>query len=383
MNMTYRYPLFRPNVAHDVVTTLYDVFASGALTQGAREAELETVLSQLFGNRLALTNSCTSALDLAAHLAPIRPNSIVLTTAQTCAATNSVFVHRGAILGWVDVDPLTGNITPTTLERWFDENPSLSVQHRVSALVTVDWGGRPCDYDSLRAVLDRRLHTGVTIIEDAAHATLAEYKQTPIARSGGDFVCFSFQAIKHLTTGDGGALACRAPQIDHFRACKLKWFGIDRTLPGPRFMQDIEEVGFKYHMNDVAAAIGLANVKELPTTMAAHRSNARQLWERLLSVPKISLADFDYGSSYWFFPLLTDERDSLVATLDSAGIESSQVHRRNDSLTAFRRASLVAHTTLQGLDSFSQRQLNLPCGRWMTPAAMDEVADVIRTWAGA
>lgn len=350
-------PIFRVFMADDAELEVLRVLNSGQLAEGPEVAKFESALSERFGAQVLALNSCTSAIDLSLHLIGVGPDDEVITTAQTCVATNIGIVRRGALPVFVDVDSESGLIDPVDVAN--------NITGKTKAIVAVDWAGHPCDYDLLRS-------HGLPVIEDAAHAFDTRYQERHVAQSGGDYVCFSFQAIKHLTTGDGGALKTPDDQID--RARRLRWFGLNRAGDN-RFEQDIEEAGYKYHMNDIAAAIGNANLQRIDWVLDRHRRNAKRLHAALRDV-WISLPAMDDGSSWWLFTILVDDPTSFIEKMGRCGIACSRVHARNDKLSAFanRRRSV----DLGGLRHFANHQVSIPVGWWLGAAEIDQVAEAVR-----
>lgn len=324
-----------------------EVLASGYIGQGPKVDELEEEL------QLALhlseppltTNSCTSALDLALELIGVGPGDEVVTTPMTCTATNGVIVKRGARPVWADVYPQTGLIDPRDVFR--------KITPRTKAIMAVDWGGAPAEYGLLKTF-------GVPVIQDAAHSFGGWV--------GGDYVCWSFQAIKHLTTGDGGALL--APPEEMNRGRLLRWHGLDRrSSESFRCSQDIVEVGFKYQMNDIAAAIGLANLPLALDHVEAHWQRADVISRALIGFP----AEFH---PWWFYTLITDDPVGLGEHLAERGIESSPVHARNDKHTAFD----FPNGPLPGVDYFSTHMLAVPCGWWLNQDEVELVIEGVETF---
>jgi perosamine synthetase len=331
-----------------------EVLQSGFIGQGPKVEEFE----QAFGHLVDApypplsTNSCTSALDLALHLIGVGRYDQVISTPMTCTATNGVIVNRRASIVWADVHPETGLISAEDVER--------KITPRTKAIMAVDWGGRPCDYEHLKSF-------GIPVIEDAAHSLLAKIDGESIARRGGDYVAWSFQAIKHLTTGDGGALLAPPEQME--RARLLRWYGLDRrSSESFRCSQDIEEAGFKYHMNDIAAAIGLANLELARQNVYAHRLNA-STYSEVLS------AEEDWESSWWLYTVLVDDRDHFIREMAERGIEASPVHSRNDHHRAFRFDS----GPLPGVDYFASHEVAVPVGWWLDEDDLERICDGLET----
>jgi dTDP-4-amino-4,6-dideoxygalactose transaminase len=212
-------PLFRVHMPGSVMEPLQKVLMSGYIGQGPKVEEFEKALVPWVGNPNCLTvNSGTSALHLAMRLAGVERGTEVISTPTTCSATNEPILERGGGIVWADIDPWTGNIDPMDVER--------KITGKTKAIIAVHWGGYPCELDELLRISRKY---GIALIEDAAHAFGATYRGRQIG-SHSSFVCFSFQAIKLLTTVDGGLLVC--PSMDDYRRGKLlRWFGIDRETP--------------------------------------------------------------------------------------------------------------------------------------------------------
>lgn len=352
-------PLFRVFMAPEASAAVAGVLAprddgSIYVGEGERCAELEQGLRLLLNapTRPLLVNSGTSALHLALHLAGVGPGDEVVTTPMTCSATNSPIVLLGARPVWADVDPVTGLINPRDVAR--------KITPRTRAIMAVDWAGRLCDYAALRAF-------GLPVIQDAAHSLTAGL--------GGDYIAYSFQAIKHLTVGDGGALI--VPERDHQRARLLRWFGLDRESRADfRCAQDIAEPGYKFQSTDIAAAIGLANLPHARWIVQQHRANARYYGAALASCRRVTLPPADPTSAWWLYTVLTDDRDGFIAHMAERGIAASQVHRRNDEHSGFR----FPNGPLPGVDAFSARQAAIPVGWWLTSEDRERIVDAVLTW---
>jgi dTDP-4-amino-4,6-dideoxygalactose transaminase len=335
-----------------------EVLYSGHIAQGSKVEEFEKALEPHLGKVLTV-NSGTSAIELALHLCGVDENSEVITTPKTCTATNGHILHRGAKIVWADVFGQTGNIHPGDI---IDK-----ITSKTKAIIAVDWAGRPCDYASLRKVAK-----GIPIIQDAAHG---------FSKGQGDYVCYSFQAIKFLTTGDGGAI--RVPEHQYQRAKLLRWFGLDRESSASfRCAQDIKEVGFKHHMNDISASIGLANLDYAIAALQDNKENAEFLYENLYYISRAAghfwfkMPPFDPNASYWFFPILVSDKDEFIKYMANEGIEVSPVHARNDKHTGFGGLD----KSLSGLNYFEEHAVGIPCGWWLTKTDLRKIIDAMYDW---
>ena len=360
-------PLFKVLMTEEATLAAREVLLSGYIGQGAKVDEFELHLQDTLESPTALLtlNSCTSALDLSLRMCGVGPGDEVVTTAQTCTATNSPIVTLGATPVWADVDRDTGLIDPASVAKL--------ITPKTKAIMAVDWAGRVCDYAALRSF-------GLPVIEDAAHAFMATKDGKHVTQCGGDYVCWSLQAIKHLTTIDGGILKCPADQVE--RARLLRWYGLDRTGKASSFRcsQNIQEVGFKFHMHDVSASVGLGNLNAAVMGVERHRANAA-FYDRALSGLKgINVPPADPGSAWWIYPVLVDDRPSFEAHLSDAGIATSQVHARNDKHDAFKRVAM-APLPLPGLEEYSAHQVSIPVGWWVTDEERERIAHEVYLWS--
>jgi dTDP-4-amino-4,6-dideoxygalactose transaminase len=350
-----------------------EVFKSGYINEGLQVTRLNEELSKyLRVKNLVLTNSGTSALTLALKIIGVGIGDEVITISMTCIASNTPIINLGANIVWADIDPRTGSINPEEVRSLITKN--------TKAILFVDWAGNPCDLDALSTISEE---FGLPLIQDAAHAFGAEWHQEPIS-NWADFTCFSFQAIKHFTTGDGGALVCKNAE-NHALARKLKWFGYDREQvkdakgewKGQRWDADIKpgEVGFKFNMNNVSAAIGLSQFRYIDSILATHRSNAEVYKEFFYESKEFKLLETPIAarSSHWVFTLLykgtRENRNRLLSELNAKGIGAGLVHLPNHTYSAFKEFV----KDLPGTDEFSDNQLSLPCGWWLSKDDCKEI----------
>lgn len=345
---------------------LDETLQSGFYAEGPRVTEFEKRLTEFVDSDFTVTvNSGTSALYLALYMAGVKPGKLVITTPITSPATNISIPRLGGGILWADVNEQSGTICPASVGRLLDRYGD-----RVAAVIAVDWGGMPCDFDELRSVIRGRAY----LIEDAAHALCAEYKRKK-AGSYADFTCFSFQAIKHITTGDGGLLTCSNKNFWQ-RAKRLRWFGIDRARPGRAFDDDLTEAGFKFHMNDIAASIGLAQLEDLPEIIRRRREIGRY-YESELNGYSVQTTSYDTESAYWLFTLRVDRREEFIDLLDKNGIDASPIHCRNDTYTAFVNCTTgrdeLTHTAL-----FDRQMLCIPIGEWMSDEDVKRVVNCLK-----
>lgn len=362
-NVKQKIPLFKVFVSPKIGKPLLNVLHSGYIGQGSKVEEFERRISEFIGNPFILSlNSGTSALHLALRLAQIKPGDEVISTPMTCTATNWPILAHGARIVWADINPGTGNIDPTSIKQL--------ITKKTKAIMVVDWGGYPCDIDEIRKI------TNIPIIEDAAHAFGAKYNDKNVGQSA-DFTCFSFQAIKHLTCGDGGVLVCKKKK-DYSKGKLLRWYGIDREKRSQenRIEVDVKEWGYKFHMNDINATIGLENFKYLETILKKHRENARFYKGSLQHLKTVTLLEENerFLSSYWLFTIKVKNRSKFAKHMANNNIMVSQVHRRNDThstVAEFKRP-------LKGVDEFTKNMVCIPVGWWLSSKDRSYIVNIIR-----
>ena len=308
-------PLFKVHPLPSIGARIQEVFDSGQLTEGEYSNKFEQMFGLYVGNsNSSLVNSCTSALILAYRMCGLDKDSEIITTPMTCMATNEPAHLTGAKLVFADIDPETGNIDPESVKK--------KISSRTKAIVGVHWAGQPFDIDGIKSVINES-GLDIKLIEDAAHALGAKYKGKLVG-SHSDYVCFSFQAIKHLTTGDGGAI-CSKSKIDDERIKKLRWFGLSRNYKGSKWNQDVTESGYKFHMNNINAVIGIEQMKSIDEIIATHKRNG-SLLDKLISNANVQKLrrDNTSESSHWIYTVLVDDVSHFMRYLAENGIASDR-----------------------------------------------------------
>jgi perosamine synthetase len=345
-----------------LLPALESVLYSGQVAEGQQVYEFEEKFGSQFGlpNALAMSSG-TAALHAALTLAGVLPGDEVISTPMTAEPTNTSILYCGAKVVWADVDPLSGNVDPDSIRQ--------SITAKTKAIVVVHYAGYPVRLAEIRAIADE---FDIPLIEDCAHALGATYDGKHVGTIG-DFGIFSFQAIKHMTTVDGGLLTIADPKL-MIAAKKLRWFGMLKGVP--RTEVDIETVGYKYNMNNVNATIGLVQLNHVSSILNRHISNGQFYDEQLQRLPGVDFARCDAVAkpSYWLYTLLSDHAEGIEKALNAAGVMASKLHRPNNLHSIFSSSK----KPLPGLDQFYKRLLHIPCGWWVSDDDRQRIVDVIK-----
>lgn len=348
-------PLFKVWASPKAAGRVEQVLSSGYLGQGPVVEEFESELARLTGTpNILTTSSGTAALDLALACLDVGPGDEVISTPMTCSATNHAINNTGATIVWADIDPISGLISAESVTR--------AITERTRAVVVVDWGGERVDF---QLGLKRK---ELPIIIDAAHRSpMADDRYSP---EGNNYIAYSFQAIKFLTSGDGGALVVPAHKFNSARL--RRWFGLDRTSSADfRCSQEITFKGSKWHMNDISAAIGLANLEGLNERVAAHQANAARYRAMGLAITGSP------ESHSWVAFLHVKDRDAFQRRMADRHIATSLVHSRNDKHPVFRGANV---RDMPGLEEFDLSYCAIPCGWWLSEADVEHIGASVLEW---
>lgn len=373
--------LFKVYMSKHASSDLRPVLNSGFITQGPVVEDYENRLKKFFGNERVLSvNSATSGLTLACRLLNFGPDDIILSSPLTCFATNVAPLANGMKIKWVDVDPNTANMSLQDLRQKLDE--------KTKAILFVHWGGTPLDLDELEQIKDeheRRYGFRPVVIEDCSHAFGAEYKGRKIGGPSENICVFSTQAIKHLTTGDGGILTLPTTEL-YERAKLLRWFGIDRNKrSGPngfRMEPDIVEWGYKFHMNDISARIGISNLPGAAQNVYRHRKNAAFFDSQFKNLYGITPLSTPPGakSASWIYSLRVKNKKEFIDFMNSKNIMVSQVHSRNDTNSCVAE---FASETLPGVDTMTDELICIPCGWWLSESDKLRIVSAVKRFSSS
>lgn len=354
-------PLFWPNVQKELwLGALEKVFNTRWIGQGPEVNLFEKEFGEKFDYQYCLSlNSGTAGLELAYHLLNLGPGDEVIGTALTCTASHLPLKRRCVDLIFADIlrDKLTID----------SEDVKRKITPKTKAIVVVNLGGIPVEDEVFHIASEN----GIPVVVDACQSL-------GIKESRGDYIVYSFQGIKHFTTGDGGMLVVKN-EYGYERAKKLRWFGIDREMKAKsgwvclgsqrEMCMNMSEAGYKFHMNDVAAAMGRVGLKVSDESLK-HRREIAAIYDSYFD----NVIKCIYGGSLWLFCILLDNRDHLSLDFRSKGIECDTVHLRNDIFTAFG----AKRQNLPNMDWIEPRYLYIPIHDHVSLEDADYIGKTIR-----
>lgn len=314
-------PLARPCITDAEVEAVAEVLRSGYLTTGPKVSEFEEAVAGYIGDSVSAValNSCTAGLYLALLVYGIKEGDEVILPTWTFAATGHVVLWSGATPVLCDVEDSSLNIDTHKMEALINK--------RTKALIPVHYAGYPCEMDKIMQLAKKH---NLRVIEDAAHAIGTEYRGKKIG-SFGELAVFSFYATKNLACGEGGMVVLKDKAIIE-KIRKLSYFGINKhafdryTQKGSWYYQ-IEELGYKYNMDSIHAALGLAQLQRLEQMNSRRREIAKLYREGLDKRIRLTQDSSQHLHNYHLFPIRIDpkiiKRDILIQKLKEHNIGSS------------------------------------------------------------
>lgn len=364
-------PFTRPHIDEATIAGVVEVLRSGWITSGPKVREFEAALSELFGGRPVRSfNSGTATMEIALRIAGIGPGDEVITTPLSWVSTSNVILEVGAKPVFVDIDPVTRNIDLARIEA--------AITPATKAIMPVDLAGLPVDRDRLYAIANAHQ---LRVVEDAAQAIGSNWRGQLIG-AGGDFVSFSFHPNKNITTIEGGALVLN----DEAEARLAEQYRLQGVVRSGLDGMEVEVLGGKFNLTDVAARVGLGQLPHLEDVTARRRALAQRYFERLdrglmdeLGVG-LPLADFTQSNWHMFQVVLPDASDGKL-TLDRAGVMRALAERNIGSGVHYPPIHLFALYRRLGhkpgdhpvAERVGRNILTLPLFADMVPADVDRV----------
>lgn len=344
-----------------LIPALESVIYSGIIGEGEHVYKFEELFSQKFHleNGLAMSSG-TAALHSALILSGVTNGDEVITTSMTAEPTNTTIIQSGGIPIFADVDVKNGNVLHTSIED--------KITTKTKAIVVVHYAGYPVDIQKIKSIAEKH---NLYLIEDCAHALGAMFAGEYVGTFG-DFSIFSFQAIKHLTTIDGGFLAIKDKTKIRL-AKKIRWFGLEKGID--RTLIDITNLGYKYNMNNVTAEIGISQLATIDERIDRHKNNGKYYDEKFISIPGLKGAEILPTSepSYWLYTLLSDEPSNVIECLKKIDVMASKLHRPNHLHTIFGGGA----QKLPFLDEFYSKMVHIPCGWWVSDEEREKIINCL------
>ena len=367
-------PLFKPYLGKEELNALKEIFATGWIGLGPKTAKFEKQFREYLDVRTCVgTNSATSALDLALKIFDF-PSGEVLVPAMTFASTAQVVDYNSQLkVKFVDVDKETLCMDINDFQKKVDDS--------TRAVIPVHMGGYACDIDAMREIINKK-SLNVKIIEDCAHCLGGEYKSRKLGAIG-DIGCFSFEAKKNITTGDGGMIATNLEELES-RLRRLRWVGMNRDTwkrisdrESYSWYYEIDELGYKYNMNDIMAAIGIEQLKKLDEINNKKRYIMKRYNKGLSGLIWLSIPehyDLEKGA-HWLYIVKVEQRDEFVDYLAKNGITTG-VHYMPLHLHPYYKRKYPVK--LPNSEEVWLRLVSLPLFYEMTDEIVDYVINTIR-----
>ncbi|MCX8174016.1 MAG: DegT/DnrJ/EryC1/StrS family aminotransferase [Thermoplasmata archaeon] len=370
MEQQIRIPLFKPHLGEEELDQIRETFKSGWVGLGPKTAEFERLIAEYTGaNHAICTNSCTSALHLALEVLGVSGKDVLLPS-LTFVATAHAVLHAGGKPVWVDVDEETLCLSPDALRKKIGRNSA--------CIVPVHYAGHPCEMDEILEIAEEK---GIHVVEDAAQAFGAEYRGKKVGSLGSDMTCFSFHATKNITTGEGGAITTDSGELNT-KLRQYRFLGADRDTwtrlkeARERYWHFIcEDVGYKYYMNDIAAAIGIAQLQKLPVILERKTYLFNRYTEKLKAIPHLRVPTIHphVKPSAYSYVIKCERRDELMAFLSEKGITTGVHYMPVHLQPAYKRYRKKLPVT----EKIWQQILTLPLYYTLKEEEQDYIVEMI------
>lgn len=364
-------PFTKPTMDEETIAAVGNVLRSGWLTSGPNVQALEAQLSEYFGGRPVRTyNSGTCTMEIALRIAGIGAGDEVITTPNSWVATANVIIEVGATPVFVDIDARSHNIDLDKVEA--------AITPRTKAIIPVHMCGLPCDMDKLYTIAKKH---NLRVVEDAAQAIGSTWKGQRIGAFG-DFASFSFQVNKNIMTGEGGCLVLNNAEEARL-AEKYRLQGVTRSgLDGI----DVDVLGGKYNMTDIAAAIGLGQMKHLAEFNAKRKALAHHYFAMFGSEfevqtgAELPIADFDNSNWHMFHIVLPERinRGEFMQQMMDVGIGLGY-HYRAIHLFSYYRARGFTDGMFPIAERVGKQIVTLPLFPSMTEADVERVVTAVKS----
>jgi dTDP-4-amino-4,6-dideoxygalactose transaminase len=373
-------PFALPEIGEEEIAAVSEALRSGWVTTGPKTKEFEQAFTDFLGGGLEsiAVNSATAGLHLALEAVGIGPGDEVITTTLTFTATTEVVRYLGADSVLVDVDPITLNIDVSKIRA--------AITPRTKAIMPVHYAGLACPMDEILAIAKEY---GLKVIEDAAHALPSTCGGALIGQLKSDITVFSFYANKTMTTGEGGMVVTRDPELAK-RMKVMRLHGINRdafdrfTSKTPAWYYEVVAPGFKYNLTDIASAIGIHQLAKLPRFLKRRQYLAARYFDKLAVLPLVLPADAPSGDVHswhlYVIRLSADAkvtRDDVIQGLSDRGIGTSVHYVPLHRHPYWRDRYQLTPAMFPQADEAYRSMLSIPLFTAMSDADQDRVISAL------
>jgi dTDP-4-amino-4,6-dideoxygalactose transaminase len=374
-------PFSLPEIGQDEITEVTETLCSGWVTTGPKVKSFESDFQDFIGGNVEAiaVNSATAGLHLALEALGVTEGDEVIIPSLTFTATAEVVRYLGANVKLVDVNPATLNIDPEAIRG--------AITSRTKVIMPVHYAGLSCN---MSEILSLAKEFELKVVEDAAHALPTTYRGDMIGSLESDITVFSFYANKTMTTGEGGMVVTRNSDLAK-RMKIMRLHGIDRDAfdrfqsKKPAWYYEVVAPGFKYNMTDIAAAMGIHQLKKLPGFLDRRRYLSKRYFDSLADLPlTLPVDDVDGGSHSWHLFVIRVQdnspvnRDELIQILSDQGIGSSVHYVPLHRQPYWRDKYQLTIDMFPITDKAYQAMLSIPLYTAMSDKQQDRVIQVLR-----
>ena len=374
-------PFAIPEIGEEEISEVCDTLRSGWITTGPKTKQFESDFAAFIGNdvQAIAVNSATAGLHLALEAIGIKAGDEVITTTLTFTATAEVVRYLGADIKLADINPETLNIDYESIRD--------KLTHKTKAIMAVHYAGLSCDMNEIFKIADE---FGLKVIEDAAHALPTTYHKETIGSLRSDATVFSFYANKTITTGEGGMVVTKSPDIAD-RIKVMRSHGISRdafdrfTSEKPGWYYEVIAPGYKYNMTDISAAIGIHQLKKLPEFLKKREQLAYRYTSAFKNLPLVLPSPPKKGDTHsWHLYIvrlrdsLADKRNEIIEQLSARGIGTSVHYIPLHRQPYWRDRYGLTPEMFPKAESAYQSMISLPLYTAMTEQQQDKVIQALR-----
>lgn len=356
----------------ETLEALKPVLESGWIGLGPKTREFEIELEKFLNvKHISALNSCTSALHLALKVLNLPKGTKVLTTPITFTSTNSAILYDDLVPVFCDVEETTGNMKPEFVEHAI-------LTEKIGAIIVVHIGGYSANMMDINYLAEKH---NIPVIEDCAHSFGAKYNFKKVGDTN-NICCWSFQAVKNLPVGDGGAISTN--NSDFIKTInQLRWLGINKDTVSRSNLKSekqtynwdysVDTIGYKYHMSDITACLGLVGLKTI------EKNNARRKEIAEYYLKNVDCIKPDYSitrqSSFHFLPLFFENRDQIYKKLIDSNIFPGMHYKRNDLYPPFKDFQKI--NNCEHAEWYQNHELTLPIHLGLSDNDLEYIVKVV------